>query len=77
MPRKFIWLGYETWQVQKSFFFFGSYVRELRNNHDDVKYIMDQALLPPGASGGPKHMHLVRPISSEWPERRNRKAPTP
>jgi hypothetical protein len=66
--------------VQKTllfFFYFGLYVRELRNNHDDAKYIMDQALDPPGASGAPKHMHLVTPISSEWPERRNRKAPTP
>jgi len=48
-----------------------------RNNHEDAKYMMDQALLPPGASGAPKHMHLVTPIRSEWPERRNRKAPTP
>jgi hypothetical protein len=50
---------------------------EHRNNHEDAKYMMDQARLPPGASGAPKHMHLVTPISSEWPERRNRKAPTP
>jgi len=52
-------------------------VIEHRNNHEDVKYMMDQARLPPGASGAPKHMHFVTPISSEWPERRKRKAPTP
>jgi hypothetical protein len=51
--------------------------RELRSYHEDVKYIMDQALFPPGASGLPKHMHFVTHISSAWPERRNRKAPTP
>ena len=38
---------------------------------------MDHARFTPGVKGLPKHMHFVTPISSDSPERRNRKAPTP
>ena len=39
--------------------------------------MIDQARLPPGAKGIPKHMHFVTPMSRDSPERRNKKAPTP